>query len=172
MLARRLNTIDGMILIAAVAVGFGLIRMTLPVNDVPPKVVLIMNGMVLVVDCLTASSVACLAIRLRQPRPRLRRLAHQPGFAACTVLALTMTTIWLVGHIPVIFSIGWIRPNFLALIAMHGVGFAVLGSWLTLLLMGHWRPSADWFDRVGRALGVVAIMCLLTPWILQIMIWR
>ena len=81
-----------------------------------------------------------------------------------------MTAIWSMGHIPMVFGIGWIRPDLLALTAMHGVGFAVLGSWLTLLLMGCWRPSVDWFDRIAQAMGALAILCLLTPWILQIMI--
>src|SRR6478752_1290575 len=105
---RSMKMIDAMILVAALAVAFALIRITLPVKDVPPKVVLFLNGMVLVVDCLTASSVACLAIRLRRPHPRLRRLARQPGFAAYTVIAVTMTAIWSMGHIPMVFSIGWI----------------------------------------------------------------
>ena len=123
-------------------------------------------------DDLTALSVACVAIRLRPPRPPLRRLARQPGFAALFAMAVAMPTIWLAGHLPMASGIGWIRPDLLALVAMHGVGFAVLWSWLTLYLIGCWRPSRDWSDRIGRAAGVVAIACLLTPWIMQILIWR
>lgn len=167
---KRLNLIDGMIVIAALAAWLALIRVTLPVRDVPPKVVVILNVIVMIVDSLTALSFACLAIRLRQPRPRLRRLARQPGFAACVVIAVAMTIIGVVGYVLALFRIGWIRPDVLALIAMHGVGFAVSGSWLTLLLTGRWRPTSDWFDRIGRAAGIVAIMCLLMPWVLQILI--
>jgi hypothetical protein len=169
---RKLTLADGMILIAALAAWFALIRMTLPLGSVPPRVLVILNLLFVVVDSLAPLSVAWLAIRLRQPRPRLRRLARQPGFAACAVSTLTLTTIWVTGLIPKVFHIGWIRPDFLLLIAAHCVGFAVVGSWLTLLLVGCWRPSPDWFDRIGRALGVVAILCLLTPWILQITTWR
>jgi hypothetical protein len=169
---RKLTLADGMILIAAVAAWFAVIRMTAPVKGVPPRVLVVLNLLLLVVDSLVPLSLAWLAIRLRQPRPRLRRLARQPGFAACAVIAVTTTAVTAVGMIPIVARIGWINPAILLLISVHGVGLAVLGSWLTLILVGCWRPSPDWFDRTGRAVGVLAILCLVTPWILQFTTWR
>ena len=80
----RLSIADGMIAVAAVAVGLVLVRQTLPINEVSPAWAgLAMNGSVLAADLLAPISFALLAIRLRPPRPPLRRLARQPGFAAC-----------------------------------------------------------------------------------------
>jgi hypothetical protein len=168
---RKLTLADGMIVIAALAAWFALIRMTLPLGRYSPSVTL--NLLFPVVDSLAPLSVTWLAIRVRQPRPCLRRLARQPGFAACAVLAVTTTMIGVAGLVLNAFHDGWIRPDIMVLwlIAAHCVGFAVVGSWLTLLLVGCWRPGPDWFDRTGRALAVVSILWLLTSWILQITTW-
>ena len=40
---RNMTMADGMILIAALAIGFALVRMTLPVKDGPPRVVVILT---------------------------------------------------------------------------------------------------------------------------------
>jgi hypothetical protein len=37
------------------------------------------------------------------------------------------------------------------------IGGAVLIAWLTLALVGAWRPAPHWIDRAGRALGVILI---------------
>lgn len=98
---------------------------------------------------------AWLAIRLRPPRPPLRVVARQPGWAACAssapliVLALvaggvqSTTTRSMVVWLPGL----WYDPFTLA------VGAAVIGAWLQSLWAGRWRAEAHWIDRLGRAVG-------------------
>jgi hypothetical protein len=40
------------------------------------------------------------------------------------------------------------------------IPWAVLGAWLTLAAMGHWRPAGSWIERTGR---VVALYWCLYP---------
>jgi hypothetical protein len=117
--------------------------------------------------CLAVWTAAFLVIRLRAPRPRRRRLLMQPGFVAA-VVALSILTIewsmllgsaWLDGRFN--FSsplrINAFVANGVVLLAHHA-GWAVLASWLTLVLVGRWRPEPSWIDRWGRVLGCTWII--------------
>ena len=76
---RRLTLLDVMILVAATAIALALARAT--VSPVQP------DGEAIVVAWafLTPLSWAVLLLRLKRPRPGLRRLTSRPGDAACLV---------------------------------------------------------------------------------------
>ena len=116
-----------------------------------------------ILPCLASWTGAFLATRLHPPRPRRRRLVLQPGLvAAVAALSVLMLESAL---------LIWTRPgstggsagrarrgspssraNGVVLLAHHA-GWAVAVSWLTLALIGRWRPEPSWVDRWGRALG-------------------
>ncbi|MGO9466628.1 MAG: hypothetical protein ACLQIB_18315 [Isosphaeraceae bacterium] len=117
--------------------------------------------------CLAAWSLAFLVTRFRAPRPRLRRLRMQPGLIAA-VSALSVLTIESV----VLIGSAWFdgRFNFSSplrinafvvngvVMLAHHAGWAVAVSWLTLVLIGRWRPERSWIDRWGRVLGYTWII--------------
>jgi hypothetical protein len=117
-------------------------------------------------------TVALLGLRLRQPRPALRRLARQPGLVACgaAMLALILEVAGIIlGEIVVPPSsvIARTVPPYLRLslprAILHSIrgtillqvnaGCAVAGALLILALSGRWRSEPSWLDRSGRALG-------------------
>ncbi len=92
---RRLGMGDLMILIAALGVGMWSARnLWRGLTDGPPwqSYWLVTPGGLVVAAFLTAlaapMTLACLALRLRQPRPAWRRIWVQPGAAACLACAL------------------------------------------------------------------------------------
>jgi hypothetical protein len=128
---------------------------------------------------LVSWTPALLFLRLRNPRPPLRRLARQPGFAA----SLAGTSIIAIGG----FAIGLLalvrvsRRGAIAGIARFGprmptrvpdpswwlgvvlhfgaiVGAAIIGAWLLLAFSGRRRPAKGWIDPLGRVLGVLWIV--------------
>ncbi len=112
--------------------------------------------------CLAAWSGAFLVTRLRGPRPRRRRLRTQPGFVAAVAAlsVLLIESILLFGSATFDGRFTWSSPQSISLFVVNGVvllahhaGWAVLVSWLTLILSGHWHPERSWVDRWGRVLG-------------------
>jgi hypothetical protein len=107
-----------------------------------------------------AWTVALLVVYLRQPRPRMRRLARQPGavasFSAALILipaAIGLLYVALARRIE-FDSQQWERVlggSFI--IIPMAEGLVALGSWATLLFSRRWRAEASWIDRSGRALG-------------------
>jgi hypothetical protein len=110
---------------------------------------------------------AFLVTRLRGPRPRRRRLLAQPGLiAAVAVLStLTIESILLIGSAKLDGRYNSMSPsrvnefvvNGVVLLAHHA-GWAVVVSWLTLALTGHWHPERSWIDRWGCVLGCTWIV--------------
>ena len=49
-------------------------------------------------------------------------------------------------------------------------GFALLVSWMTLLIGRRWRPERQWIDRLGRAMGYIWILAALAVLISQTML--
>jgi hypothetical protein len=114
-------------------------------------------------------TLALLPIRLIAPRPRLRRIACQPGWiavcAACSALAaigLQMIGVVLVGGTDIASA-----PTIVADIFMYSpmfLGMAVAASWMTLCVGRRWRADRSWVDRSGRAVGcfwIVAAIALM-----------
>jgi len=116
-----------------------------------------------------------------KPRPPLRRLARQPGAAAClgATAALLIIAIWWVttlatGRVVWAWRDAWLLPNGAAasatgtnwpLIYGDRVGFTVAGTWLALWLTSRWRPEPTWGDRLGRALGWLWLAVTAVLWL-------
>jgi hypothetical protein len=165
---RRFTLLDVMILVAAVAFGAarsrwyhqqqaslsGFVRLPWPLPigaEVAPF--------------LMAATIALFVMRLRQPRPRWRRLVRQPGTAACLAGIFTLA---MGGLDALHMLIGWLTggPSFTYItytLGGHlygfcvGFGAAVALVWLTMAVLGCRRPEKSWIDRAGRFLGWGAI---------------
>jgi hypothetical protein len=199
---RRFVLSDAIILLTATAVGLAVFRpynaltqvYWLPPFPFAPRFMGWVNGLwsclVLASPFAMAWTLAILALRLRRPRPRWRRLVRQPGFIAgfmaALVLALRLcgfaTMQWRVGRDPglALWSPRVTRPtghivagnfgylsfdtdHFLGTMAM--IGIAIASSWLLMRASGRWRPERTWIDRAARALGWFWIVTLpLTVW--------
>jgi hypothetical protein len=118
-----------------------------------------------------------LALRLRRPRPPLRRLAVQPGFTACAAIALVYAAGGLLHSVGQSLESRYANPAAVKVTSLVWVwnilythqlagGYAVSAAWLVLIVGRRWRPEASWIDRAGRALGLifVALVPLLTLW--------
>ena len=129
-----------------------------------------------------AMTLGVLAIRLRMPRPRWRRLSRQPGVVACLALALSWVAAgaYTVGNVlsnhPTAGTAPGLPPgttfvrssaSFLEEFAVFGSvlgGFAVVVAWSTLVLVGRWRLEPTWLDRLGRLIGVAWVGMALAGW--------
>jgi hypothetical protein len=170
-IGRKLSVADVMILVAATAVGLALTRayfgeyfQARPIREHQWLRWAIVAGSlqsIYYLPILASWSVALVVLRLRPPRPRLRRLAWRPGWVATCAAATALTIGWLMvtiqhytGHR------GW----HLVESSVHPVGVAVTAAWVNLAACGRWRPEAEWIDRLGRVVGVcwIVITLLLT----------
>ena len=153
---RKFNLGDGMILIAAAAVAFAIIRaIPNPVARWPFRYTL--NYLSPSCECLT---LACLAVRLRRPRPDRRRLWRQPGAIACVSAAVAVAIFYLAAAVSALIDR---RVGILDYSESSSAlaGSAIIGSWLTLGLSGTWRAEPGWIDRLGRGLGIVWVVLML-----------
>lgn len=175
---RSFNLADGLILIAATAVAFGLIRgMAHVFEDVVlwrPRIdaksfgqITEIVGLCLLLigsPCLAAWTPAVLLLRLRHPRPNRRKLLMQPGTMACLTgtcalgLALVVAvTTWVISCLAR-GSMREVSAPFVLLYTAIEVGTATLWAWITLALLGRWRPEPTWLDRFGRFIGISWIL--------------
>jgi len=182
---RRITLFDLMILVAATAIGLALVQFGWPrkaagasiftwavwpsYSGYPSKtwVLPIAERVAPFLPCLVGWTGAFLVIRLRGPRPRRRRLIAQPGLVAAVAAlsVLTIESILLIGSAKFDGRFNWSSPSSINLFIVNGVvllahhaGWAVLVSWLTLILIGQWRPERSWVDRGGRVLGCTWII--------------
>jgi hypothetical protein len=174
---------DVMVLVASTAFGLWLIQPLLGYYAADGRWVFFLRDrwryprefVELAVPLLACWTLALLALRLRRPLPGFRRLARQPGTAACGAIVLALT-----------FHAAWILPDSLTPIAglghwseplihwyrasnfgwMMSVGPCVAVAWLTLALSGRRRAKPDWIDRSGRILctGWI-VLSLLVCWV-------
>lgn len=93
--------------------------------------------------------LASVLIRLRPPRPPLRSLWRQPGFATCAAPVLVFVALLPVGLLPVPPVVGGIA--FLALVASAPLARGVL------MVARAARPEPGWVDRLGRVVGGLLI---------------
>jgi hypothetical protein len=177
---RKFGIIDGMILIAGSAAGFGLIRLTHPdltpgdvwgLMRIPEDGWSLESAFFLYCEladflvCLIAGwTLACLLTHLLDPRPAWRRLRQRPGFVACVVpmfvlvvdVGLTATCVRLSIFKPTsttfdAFFLHYLWGVFLA-------GWGVLWSWGTMAFCGVWLAEPAWIDRLGRLIGMAWIV--------------
>jgi hypothetical protein len=99
---------------------------------------------------LAAWTIMLLLLRLHGPRPTLRRLATQPGFAASCAAALSLAIglMWNANSdIPLPISV-------MATLSPSRITRSVASALAILALSGGWRSEPSWIDRLGRALAV------------------
>jgi hypothetical protein len=161
---RRFTLLDAMALIAATAVGLFLFRLTSPEwSDIRAtlgrsdrgmrRFTVLQDAGQAVVPFLAAWTVALLLLRLRRPRPRLRRALLQPGAVACAAatVAIAVEATWILSLLAV--GSRFVHPSSVFVGYAQQVSFAVLGGWTALAAGGRWRSEPSWLDRAGRAAG-------------------
>lgn len=180
--ARRFTIADGMILVAAAAVATVLSRDYVASTYTVYRTMAV-DRLLTVVEgpttCIaSAVLLALIPIRLRRPRPGLRRLVRQPGFAASCATAAALTVGLVQGANLVAFrtvSPRWGTWPFQQLWTI-GAGpcpSAIAGAWLILALNGRWRAERGWIDRTGRIAAAVWIfwflIYLLETWLFRLL---
>ena len=165
---RRFMLVDLVILVAASAVGMGIGRLSdsEALSDYLGDLLLIRNWVrasIWLSAAIVASSGAVLIARCVSPRPSFRQAIRQPGILACLlVLADWLATSSL--HEAHNALSGLVKshpfvPSFFGQMFMiHFTGKSVVVGWVTLAIVGEWRPALDWVDRAGRVVGVVTIL--------------
>jgi hypothetical protein len=119
--------------------------------------------------CLATWTLALLALRLSRPRPRLYRVAMQPGSAACIAAAIGLlisavdfglTTFWWWAIEGEKMPLGRVPSHAMEYLfqAAPRIAVATTAVWAMLALCRRARPESSWIDRTGRALGVVWIL--------------
>lgn len=172
---RPLTLGDTMILIIALALGLAFARPTLAVvaDAIHPLsqgswrnrawfVQLALAGNVASLYFFLSLIVACLILRLKRPRPPLRLLVHQPGFAGCAAVI----AFFLVGAFVSILAQSGPGNQFINMVGMMLPATAAPLAWGRLIAKGRWAPEPSWIDRFGRILGVVWTAALLANFIL------
>ena len=102
-------------------------------------------------------TLALLRAHLRQPRPRLRRLARRPGFVVGFAALLSYAAAWPLQYLASAATGAtlWFGDfDVHVYIATIPVGFAAGSAWAVLALAGRALPARDWLDRTGCALGL------------------
>ncbi|QDV36489.1 hypothetical protein [Tautonia plasticadhaerens] len=122
----------------------------------------IWSQVILAIPFLALAAPALLLLRFRAPRPDRQDAFHQPGMVAC--LAVTCVSIHAALSATMLSTLPMVplaNPATTFLATVDRSGGAVIIVWLALVLAGGWRPSRDWVDRSGRALGVLLILVYL-----------
>jgi hypothetical protein len=103
----------------------------------------------------------------REPLPRRRRLFLQPGVSACVafVAALLAGTangaMWTIRWLE--FHEQWLAgshttTNALFSSAQSDLPFCIVAVWVFLALGGLWTRGRNWINRLGIALGIMAVV--------------
>jgi hypothetical protein len=170
---RKFTLVDAMVLVAAVGVGFVLIRGYLDYLNsryyrLPDQFTLISlwrYGTFLsriLAPLATSLSLGLWLLRMRKPRPDLRHALRQPGMIACAAAVLG-TSLFLVKVLLnkcflYLSDSGYQQLHDLWLFRLPLNGEIVAVSWILLWISGSWRSEPSWIDRAGRALGVYWIV--------------
>jgi hypothetical protein len=108
-------------------------------------------------------SLALFILRLRQPRPEMRRLLRQPGMVASSATVIVGTLfvlkVFLSYYLVSPSRPFWLLPLYdIWMRRLPWGGEVVAVAWIMLRLSGAWRSEPSWIDRAGRALGVYWII--------------
>jgi hypothetical protein len=115
-------------------------------------------------------TLAVLVARFRKPRPRLRRIARQPGTVGCAAAVLAVIAELARNCNDAIYSLQaghpWYEFNTLAYWDLDGAhpGLAVGAVWLLLAVSGCWKPERDWVDRAGIGLSLFWLIVPTANW--------
>jgi hypothetical protein len=182
-LRRRFMLLDGMVLVAATAVGYAVVH-AFATQVLQEDLLSLLRGvvedgrpgslaailMVCTVPVLAAWTLALIPLRLLKPRPRFRRLARQPGLVAAISFATAIAFLaTLLLTIRILLGEGewWNSLGMIFMILPTAPGVAVLVSWATLIVSGRWQAEPSWIDRLGRVFGVLWIVqALASPLVL------
>jgi hypothetical protein len=182
--SRSFRVWDVLVLVGATALALGWFRDEIfnpyPLN---PEIPTIGPWLGRLYPLVLAWSLAVLVLRLQRPRARMVRLARQPGFVACALVAGTMAcravglglrgvtdSLWVIGRplhwsnllrVDVEWELFW--PN--SHPWSERIGLVIAWAWLVQVLSGCFRPEPSWIDRAGRVLGVLWIVKLVLSWI-------
>jgi hypothetical protein len=126
-------------------------------------------------------SIAYVTMRLRRPRQPLRLILGQPGAvsALLCIVAIVFGGLLFLGRFVLAFSpmtsrrAGvWSSSRSLMLLVTQIIGNVisfggtlVLGSWLTMTLLGRFRREPGWIDGLGIVVGAGWIAADLVRWI-------
>ena len=165
---RSLSLADAMILIIALGLGLALTRPAMLLiadailsdpqwrfQSFAGAVSLLRMLNVVLLNFLFFFLPAYLIIRLRRPRPGLRSMICQPGFAACAAPVVIVLATLPVALIP----IPWLP---VPVIEVGGQILLVVTAplaWIFLIATRRWNPEPSWIDRLGCILGVLAMIC-------------
>jgi hypothetical protein len=148
-----------MILVAATAIGLAMARAYDPKFSAPSPPRFLKLGWGEPACVIAALALALILLRARRPRPRLRHMLLRPGMAACCALAATVAMALVIDgthfvlHDPppdaarILFNSIWYS-------AAWNIPWTVGGAWLTLTILGRWRPATSWIERAGRGVGL------------------
>ena len=182
---RTFHLRDGLILIAAIAIGFAAARPALRhfafdhfLGLSGPFATRIFYGLLFATPILIACSTATLLLAVLRPRLSLRRLSRQPGFMANIGGLAGVIALLLPGLIET--AVAACRdPGFAAilfgkryvLVLSYGsvpyVWCFVLGAILPSGLRGEWCPRPEWLDRLGWLLGSMWFIMAVLLWAQQ-----
>ena len=162
---RRFSLLDAMVLIAATAVGLTIDRVFWSDMHGWDGAVLkhfrdlTSAGIILSVPLVAMWTVATLALQLRRPRYRLRRMLRRQGTAACcaATVALALGAVLVIcatRGTPVSFGSRLIMGYGLPVMA----GGAVTAVWTVSLIAREYQAASDWTDRLGRVIGLYWVM--------------
>jgi hypothetical protein len=164
---RRFTLLDAMALIVALAIGLALARAWfVAIEGGVDEDEQIRPG--LATFLLLPFAPTLVLLRLRRPRPRLQRLARQPGFqaslAACTATAYLAVRY---GYCALLYwrdHINW-YPAVFEVRGLAITAVSVIVAWVALAAHGI-RAEAGWLDRTGRVLGGswIAAWAILDVW--------
>ncbi len=170
---RPFTIADGMILVAATAGGFALLRWYIEAIEATRGGLGRISFRALGAACpVIAWTLALAALALRRPRPSIRRLAGRAGPGA--VLAIGLVSLLIMPPY-IVARITWqqrftISPGFdFVFVLAHMGGSIALGHWLLLLVARRFRAGRGWIDRstlLVSALWVVLLVGLLVARVL------
>ncbi len=115
---RKFTLFDAIFLVAATAAGLALLKMLIgggrlfqgtPFQGRFSSYVL--SGIEAIYPFLMIGTFALVILRLRQPRPRIRKLVRQPGMAACAAASL-VSVVQLLCFVP--YDIRWTLRTMMA----------------------------------------------------------
>jgi carbon starvation protein CstA len=167
-LARRFSLLDAMVLIAATAAGLTIDRVFWSDMHGWDGAVLkhfrdlTSAGIILSVPLAAMWTIATLALQLRRPRYRLRRLLERPGTAACCAATVALAlgaglVICASRGTPISFASRLIMGYGLPMMA----GSAVTAVCTVSMIAREYRAAPDWNDRLGRLIGLYWVMSTL-----------
>jgi hypothetical protein len=172
---RGFSLFDGMIMVAATAVGLSVVRSGS--DPIMGRKVLIHPELLFQIAApfVAAWTVAVFAAGLIGRRRSVRRLARSPGWSACAAAFLILLWIGFF-HLNIFLpppqgkSAVWTRvwhrtmsDDPLAMIYSWSllIGPAVTGTWLLLALGGRRSSDRGWLNSAGRFLG----LCWIVFWV-------